>query len=322
MDTAEPSVETLRLINVKCDELAAERVHVGLEPALAAPSAPTRAAPAHAAPAASAPAGGASSTPAPATSGFASGVYSTDSESARLDLKSETRTCANSATKKAQENGKGKEKGKGENKGNNNKKGKGNQINMGDANGEEKEKRGSLWAFYEAASAFVAGRYTSQCKEMTKPEVESNCILTYFAGCQEMVKLQYWKPSKGGHRTLASSAAERCAKKDAVWVKYKEVRAVVVNEIIPLFHNMYKQGLPSGVQVTDTILQVKQAYWSHSLTPATRSRLGANAEMPEDWTSGPFIVFEIYGPLGAKDESVCVRWAQTSARISTTAAQA
>jgi hypothetical protein len=85
MDTAEPSVETLRMIDVRCDELAAQRNHVGLDPAPAAPSAPAHAA--------------------PAASWFDSGAYSSDSESARLDLTSETRACANSATKKAQDNG-------------------------------------------------------------------------------------------------------------------------------------------------------------------------------------------------------------------------
>jgi hypothetical protein len=102
----------------------------------------------------------------------------------------------------------------------------GHQINMGDDIGEEKERRGSVWAPFELEAAFIAGRYTGQCKEMTKSEVENHCALTYSAGCQEIVKLGYWKPKRGGHRTLASSTSKRCGKKGAVWVKYKEVHII------------------------------------------------------------------------------------------------
>ena len=92
-----------------------------------------------------------------------------------------------------------------------------------------------------------------------------------------------------------------------IWrVKY-EVRAIVVNEVIPIFHQLFKQGLPSGVQPEDAMLQVKQAFWSNSLLPTARSKVGATADMPVDWTSDAFIVFEIYRPLGLKDESVCIR---------------
>jgi hypothetical protein len=142
---------------------------------------------------------------------------------------------------------------------------------------------------------------------MTKSEVENHCVLTYAAGCAEMEKRGYWKPRTRGHRTIASSTKEHCGKKGAVFAMYREVRAIVVNEVIPIFHRLFEQGLPSGMQPEDAMLQVKQAFWSNSLSPTARSKVGATADMPVDWTSGAFIVFEIYRPLGLKDESVCIR---------------
>jgi len=287
MENTTPYVQTVRTIDASCDQLAAERPHVGLDPATVRPAAPAHAA--------------------PDASGLDSGAESSDSDSTLMVLSSRARACVSSATKKMPINGKEKNKGDGESSVINNKKDKGIHSNSCDDTVDENKARGSKWAPYEEGAAFVAGRYTCMQRQMTKSEVESHCVRTYATACQEMVKAGYWKPFTGGHRTIQGSTEERCRKKGAVFKKYKDVRAIVVNEVIPLFHGLFKQGLPSGVQPADALLEVKQTLWSNSLTERQRSKIGATADMPVDWTSGAFIVFEIYGPLGLKDESVCIR---------------
>lgn len=176
-----------------------------------------------------------------------------------------------------------------------------NDINMKEPSFYEKCASSWNWSTQETMLAVEAVLYVmDNAGDRSAPELNRLANQHYELKVQSAVRDGTWKV--GGAPEAKRSINFRTAGDDGkepkkqVWERYKLVRREIYAGCLPTWRQ-YGEKFPSGWNLDDVLIRVKQAYYTHY----ARARKTADEKMPDGWTDAIFQCFVKYGPPAGKE---------------------
>ena len=174
-----------------------------------------------------------------------------------------------------------------------------NDINMKEPSFYEKRASSWNWSTQETMLAVEAVLYVmDNAGECSAPELNRLANHHYELKVQSAVRDGTWKVGGAAEAELSielrSAGVEGKAPKKQVVERFKHVRREIFAGCLPTWKRNYP--IPSGLNLDDVLLRVKQAYYLHW----AQGRKKAPPEMPANWTDAIFECFRKYGPPAGK----------------------
>ena len=155
------------------------------------------------------------------------------------------------------------------------------------------------WSTQETMLAIEAVLYVfDNAGDRSGPELHRLANHHYELKVKSAVRDGTWKVGGAAEAELSielrSAGVEGKAPKKQVVERFKHVRREIFAGCLPTWKRNYP--IPSGLNLDDVLLRVKQAYYLHW----AQGRKKAPPEMPANWTDAIFECFRKYGPPAGK----------------------
>ena len=175
-----------------------------------------------------------------------------------------------------------------------------NDINMKEPSFYEKRASSWNWSTQETMLAVEAVLYVmDNAGECSAPELNRLANHHYELKVQSAVRDGTWKvggaPEAIRSINFRTAGDEGKEPKKQVFERFKLVRREIYAGCLPTWKQYEK--IPSGWNLDDVLIRVKQAYYSHY----AKGRKTADEKMPDGWTDAIFQCFVKYGPPAGKE---------------------